>query len=136
MEAEKEEIIETIKQSKTKTSSSKDELINNIKEWIKIDNELTKLKAETREKTTKKKQLTESLVRVMKSNSIDCFDINGGALIYKQRKTKKPISCKFLLNQLQEYFKDDIELANQLTKRLLDNREQKITEEIKRKIEK
>jgi len=136
MEAEKEEITETIKQSKPKTSSSKDELINNIKEWIKIDNELAKLKAETREKTNKKKQLTESLVRIMKSNSIDCFDINGGALIYKQRKTKKPISCKFLLNQLQEYFKDDIELANQLTKRLLDNREQKITEEIKRKIEK
>ena len=113
---------------------TKAELITNIKEWIKIDNELTKLKSEVKERTNKKKELTQSLVNVMKDNSIDCFDINGGALIYKQKKTKKTISGKFLLTQLEAYYADTPELAKEITKKVLDNREQVIKEEIKRKI--
>ena len=70
----------------------------------------------------------------MKNNSIDCFDINGGALIYKQKKTKKTISGKFLLSQLEAYYADTPELAKEITKKVLDNREQVIKEEIKRKI--
>jgi hypothetical protein len=98
-----EEIIdqsqEVIHKQKAKMNT-KDELILNIKEWIKMDNEITKLKTEVKDKTNKKKELTESLVSIMKNNSIDCFDINGGALVYKKRKTKKTISGKFLLAQL------------------------------------
>jgi hypothetical protein len=41
-----------------------------------------------KDKNNRKKLLTENLVTVMKSNSIDCFDINGGALIYKKNKVK------------------------------------------------
>lgn len=116
--------------------STKDELIMNIKEWIKMDNEITKLKADVKEKTSKKKELTETLVNVMKSNSIDCFDINGGALVYKQKKTRRTISGKFLLSQLEEYYKEQPELAKEITKKVLDNRIEIIKEEIKRKIDK
>ena len=122
---------ETTQKPKVETKA---ELITNIKEWIKIDNELTKLKSEVKERTNKKKELTQSLVNVMKNNSIDCFDINGGALIYKQKKTKKTISGKFLLSQLEAYYADTPELAKEITKKVLDNREQVIKEEIKRKI--
>jgi len=116
--------------------NTKEELIINIKEWIKIDADIVKLKNEIKEKTNKKKLLTESLVTVMKTNSIDCFDINGGALIYKQKKTKRTISGKFLLSQLEEYYKNDPELAKEITKKVLDNREEVIKDEIKRKVEK
>jgi prolyl oligopeptidase PreP (S9A serine peptidase family) len=116
--------------------STKDELIFNIKEWIKMDNELTKLKQEIKDKTNKKKDLTQTLVNVMKNNAIDCFDINGGALIYKQKKTKKTISGKYLLAQLEAYYKDKPEVAKELTKMVLDNREEVVKEEIKRKIDK
>jgi len=131
----KEDINENITEPKPKLNT-KDELIANIKEWIKMDNDITKLKAEVKVKTNKKKELTESLVNIMKSNSIDCFDINGGALIYKQKKTKKTISGKFLLSQLEEYYKNEPELAKEITKKVLDNREEVIKDEIKRKIEK
>ena len=43
----------------------------------------------------------------MKTNKIDCFDINGGALVYKTNKTKKPINGKTLLAALQNYYKTD-----------------------------
>ena len=116
--------------------NTKDELILNIKEWIKMDNEIVKLKAEVKAKTNKKNKLTESLVNVMKNNSIDCFDINGGALVYKQKKNRKTISGTFLLYQLEEYYKEQPELAKEITKKVLDNRIEVVKDEIKRKIDK
>lgn len=116
--------------------SAKEELILNIKDWIKIDTEITKLKAEIKEKNKKKTGLTLSLVNVMKNNEIDCFDINGGALVYKQKKAKRTISGKYLLSQLEEYYKDNPELAKEITKKVLDNRGEVIKDEIKRKIDK
>jgi len=116
--------------------NTKDELVVKIKEWIKMDNDITKLKAEVKDRTNKKKELTETLVEVMKSNSIDCFDINGGALVYKQKKTRKTISGKYLLTQLEEYYKEQPELAKEITKMVLDNRTEVIKDDIKRKIDK
>jgi hypothetical protein len=116
--------------------STKEELILCIKEWIKLDNDIAKAKTDIKEKTSKKKVLTETLVTIMKGNSIDCFDINGGALLYKQKKTKKPISAKYLLAELQKIYKDQPEVATDLTKQLLDNRELTVKDEICRKINK
>lgn len=115
---------------------TKEQLVSNIKEWIKIDNEISQLKNEIKERTNKKKTLTEGLVTVMKSNQIDCFDINGGALVYKQNKVKKGISAKTLLATLQDYYKDDTKTAEELTKYVLDNREEQIKETIRRKVDK
>jgi len=118
------------------SQSTKDELIMTVKEWIKMDNDITKLKLETKEKTNKKKELTTLLVNVMKDNLIDCFDINGGALVYKQKKNRKTISGKYLLSQLEEYYKDQPELAKEIAKKVLDNRIEVVKDEIKRKIDK
>jgi hypothetical protein len=115
---------------------TKEQLVNNIKEWIKIDTEISQLKADIKEKTNKKKSLTENLVTVMKTNKIDCFDINGGALIYKTNKIKKPITGKTLLTALQNYYKSDTKMAEDIAKHVLDSREEQIKETIKRKIDK
>jgi hypothetical protein len=116
--------------------STKEELISSIKEWIKLDNDIAKAKSDINEKTARKKGLTDNLVTIMKTNSIDCFDINGGALLYKQKKTKKPISAKYLLAELQKYYKDQPDVATDLTKQLLDNRELTVKDEICRKVNK
>jgi hypothetical protein len=115
---------------------TKEQLVNNIKEWIKIDNEITQMKQEIKEKNKNKKILTENLVTVMKTNKIDCFDINGGALVYKTNKVKKPISGKTLLTALQNYYKNDTKIAEDITKFVMDSREEQVKEIIKRKIDK
>ena len=115
---------------------TKEQLVNNIKEWIKIDTEISKMKNEIKERTNKKKLLTESLVAVMKTNEIDCFDINGGALVYKKNTVKKPINAKSLLASLQDYYKEDKKTAEELAKYVLDNREEQIKETIRRKVDK
>ena len=116
--------------------ATKEEMINNIKEWIKLDNDIVKAKTDIKEKTARKKTLTDNLVVTMKTNAIDCFDINGGALLYKQKKTKKPISAKYLLAELQRFYKDQPDVATDLTKQILDNRELTVKDEICRKINK
>lgn len=128
------EVKSDIKNETKKTT--KEELISNIREWIKIDTDIASLKNEIKNKQTQKKNLTENLVKVMKSNSIDCFDINGGALVYNQKKTKKSISGKFLLQQLEKYYKDQPDVAKEVTQHIMDNREEVIKEDIRRKIKK
>jgi hypothetical protein len=72
----------------------------------------------------------------MKKNKIDCFDINGGALVYKQNKVKKAINGKSLLLALQNYYKNDTNSAEEITKHILDSREEKVKETLVRKIDK
>ena len=114
---------------------TKEELINNVKEWIKIDTEINQFQNEIKERKNKKKLLTERLVNVMKKNEIECFDINGGALIYKKTVTKRPINAKSLLLTLHDYYKNKPQIAEELTKHILENREETVKETIRRKIE-
>ena len=115
---------------------TKEQLVNNIKEWIKIDNEIGQLKNDIKEKNKKKKELTTNLVTVMKTNERECFDINGGSLVYKQNKVKKPINGKTLLAALKNYYKTEPAIAEELAKHVMDSREEQIKEVIKRKIDK
>jgi len=115
---------------------TKEQLVTNIKEWIKMDTEISQLKTEIKERNAKKKLLTEGLMTTMKNNIIDCFDINGGALVYKKNTVKKPINGKTLLASLQTYYKNEPTIAEELTKHVLDSRDEQIKETIKRRIDK
>jgi hypothetical protein len=113
---------------------TKNELIQHIKEWIKLDNDTNQLKKELKEKNNKKKQMTFMLVENMRNNNIDCFNITGGALIYKKNKVKKPINGKTLLKSLESFYKNDKTTADEITNYIMENREVEIKETIKRKI--
>ena len=115
---------------------TKEELVTNIKEWMKIETEITKLNSELKERRNKKKLLTDSLVNVMKKNDIDCFDINGGSLVYKKNKSKKPINAKTLMAVLQNYYSADPNKAEDVTKFIMENREEQVKETIKMKLDK
>lgn len=115
---------------------TKEELVANIKEWIKIDTEISQLQTEIKTRKNKKKQLSETLMNTMKKNEIDCFDINGGSLVYKKNTVKKPINAKTLISTLSNYFESTPAKAEELTKFILDNREEQVKETIKRKIDK
>lgn len=114
----------------------KEQLIENIKEWLQIDNELKELRKAAKERRERKKELTGSLVDIMKVNDIDCFDVNGGKLLYSQSKVKAPINKKTLLATLQNYYKNDPTKARELSEFILNNREVKIKESIRHKEQK
>jgi hypothetical protein len=120
----------------TEKLDTKDELIQRIKEWLKIDNDIIRLNKEMKELKKKQKTLTNSLVNVMKINKLDCFDINGGKILYKKSISKKPINSKMLLNTLKTYFSTNPSTADEVTEFILNNRENVVKETIKRKIDK
>jgi seryl-tRNA synthetase len=114
--------------------TSKEELITNIKEWIKMDSEITELKKQTKALNSRKKELTEQLVHIMKTNEIDQFDIHGGQLKYKKTTVRKPINVKTLLTALHEFYKEDPSMAENVSKHLIESRAEEVKETICRKI--
>jgi hypothetical protein len=115
---------------------TKDELVKHIKEWIEIDNDINGLQKKIKQLKENKKTLTSSLVNVMKHNEIDCFDINDGKLIYSKSKIKKPINKKTLLTALDAFFKDNTDMAKEISDHILNSREETIKESIRRRKEK
>jgi hypothetical protein len=117
---------------------TKEELIANVKEWIKIDAEITTFKSEIKNRLAKKKILTDRLVVVMKKNEIECFDINGGAIVYKKTVSKRAINAKMLLATLNDYYKEsnNPQLGAEISQFILNNREITTKETITRKMEK
>jgi hypothetical protein len=115
---------------------TKEELIQKIKEWLKIDNDIIRLNKDLKELKKKQKVLTNTLVNVMKTNQLECVDINGGKILYKKSISKKPINSKMLLNTLKTFFSTTPSTADEVTEYILNNREIIIKETIKRKIDK
>jgi len=113
---------------------NKELIIENIKEWVQLDNELKELQKASKERRDRKKEITEVLVNIMRDNEIDCFNMNEGKLIYTQSKVKGTLSKKYLLETLSNYYKNNPEQGMEVAQYILDNREEKIKENIRRKV--
>ena len=109
-------------------------LIENVREWLSLDNEIKSLLKKIKVQRQKRKDITSSLVNIMKNNEIDCFDTQDGQLIYTKKNVKNPLSKKHLLKSLAEFFKNDKVIVGQLGKYIMESRECKTKEDIRRKI--
>ena len=116
--------------------STQQELLENVKTWLDIDNQIRTLQKEIRDRRKVKKELTESLVGIMKNQDIDALNVPDGQLIYNKTKTKAPLSKKHLLVSLTQFFKNDQRMVEELSKYIMESRQEKEKENIKRKIKK
>lgn len=116
---------------------NKGELLSVVKTWISLDDEIKGFQKLAREKKKEKKEATKLLIETMRENEIDCFDLGkGNKLIYSKRKGKKALSKKHLLDSLSKYFQGNNQQANELSKFIMDSREDSIKEDLRRKIPK
>lgn len=115
---------------------TKEQLINTIKEWVKIDNEIRVLQKEIAKRKNDKKSISTNLINVMRENEIDCFDINDGQIMYSKKNVKKPITKTSLFNVLIDYFKGNMDKASEINNYITENRETTMKETITRKIKK
>ena len=72
----------------------------------------------------------------MKSNEIDCFDLNDGQICYTKKNVKQPINNKILLEILTKYCNGDLTQASDINNFIKDNRAEITKENITRKISK
>ena len=113
---------------------SKEKLIKSIQDWVRLDNEIRKLKQEEKKRRDEQKQISGDLMTIMRENEIDEFDINNGKLIYSKKNVKKPITKKALLGILSKYYKGDINKATEINDYIISNREEVVVETLVRKI--
>jgi hypothetical protein len=116
--------------------SSQAEMVKIIKDWITMDNDIRNINKELRVRKEKLKKISQSLMKTMKENEIDEFDIKGGKLVFSQTTVKKPITKKNLVTILSKYYEGDISQAIEMNKFIMDNREEVVKESIKRSIDK
>ena len=117
-------------------NEKQEELINYIRKWIKFDEDIKTLQKNVRQLKQEKKQLTDALVDIMRDNEIGEINTSTGKLIYTTRKTKKSISKKYLTSILGKFFEEDAMKAKELSQYILNNREEVVRENIRRKIKK
>jgi len=108
------------------------DIVASVKEWINIDNEIKTLQKEVKIRRERKKALTDQLVNVLKENEIDGWDTRDGKLEYCKTKVKGTINKDHLIKSLEHLLKDS-EQAKAMTQYILDSREIKQKEGIKRK---
>lgn len=117
-------------------SVTKEQLKDHLRQWVRVENEISTLSAEIKKRKLIHQQLSASLLRVMKENEIDCFDIANGRIVYSKTKSRAPLNNGQLKSALKTYYKDDTEKANSLAEFLLASRVEKTRETIKMKIPK
>ena len=117
-------------------SITKEQLKDHLRQWVRVENEISTLSAEIKKRKLIHQQLSASLLKVMRQNEIDCFDIANGRIVYSKTKTRAPLNNGQLKSALTTYYKDDVEKANNLTEFLLASRVEKTRESIKMKIPK
>jgi len=115
---------------------SKEEMITHIKKWMQYDNDIKQLQNELKTKKESRREHTEQLFKIMKSNEIDCFDVNNFKLLFSRTKVKTPLNKSQMVQALMEYFNNDEPRVRELEDRLMSARKEKITETIRRKINK
>jgi len=114
--------------------TTKEVLVTTIKDWIGCDDKIKGLQKQIKEHRNTKKTLTDNLVDIMKTNEIDCFDINNGKIIFTKNKVKTPLNKKSLLSTLEKYFHNNPAIdASEVSEFIFENRETKIKENIRRK---
>jgi len=116
---------------------NKGDLIALIKEWKQIDDEIKSIQKEVKKRRDRKKLLSEKLIKIMRTNEIDSFDINNGKLLYTQSKLKETINRPYLLGIISKYFEDDdtVDIGG-VADYILENRSIKLKEGIRCKLDK
>lgn len=116
---------------------NKADLIALVKEWKQIDDEIKSIQKEVKKRRDRKKLLSDKLIKIMRTNEIDSFDINNGKLLYTQSKLKESINRPYLLGIISKYFEDDetVDIGG-VADYILENRAIKLKEGIRCKLDK
>jgi len=111
----------------------KEQLVENVNNWVKFDNDILKLQSEIRDLKKKKGEITNILVEIMRSNNVDSFDMKEDSLLYKKQTIRQSINKKLLLESLQKFYQSDEKMAEKIVDHVLEQRKTKTKETIYRK---
>jgi hypothetical protein len=113
---------------------TKQSLIEIVKTWIHLDNQLKQMNKTIKKVREDKNQLSLMMIDNMKENNIDIFDLKDGQIRYKTETRREPLSQKRLVDILLKHPQFDEEKAAALNEFVYENRQTFIKESIVRKV--
>lgn len=108
-------------------------LREHVKQWLKLDDEIVTLRNEIKKRRNLKKTMTNQLIQTMKNNDIDVMNAGASKLVRTRHKVKAPLSKKHLIASLLDFYKNDQEMVKNISDHIMETRETKIVENIKKK---
>ena len=109
------------------------DLRQHVVDWLKLDEEIKTLKQEIKKRRTVKKNMTNELIKTFKANDIDVMNAGNSKLVRTRHKVKAPLSKKHLIASLLDFYKEDTEMVKTISEHIMNTREVKIVENIKKK---
>lgn len=101
----------------------KNRLQQSVKEYLSLDEQIAALRKGLKERNTKKSEVSNEILEIMKKLGIDNLNVKDGKLVSKTSMRNKTISKATLVDGLGELFKDDdVQLKNAM-KTILEKRQ-------------
>jgi hypothetical protein len=106
---------------------------SNIKEWVKIDDQLKLLQQKQKELREKRNELNDVINTYIETNHLNnsIIQISDGSLKYNSNKTTQPLTFRFVRECLSNCISNQ-ESVDQLMNYIKEHRESKINYELKR----
>lgn len=104
-------------------SLAREEFSNNVKDYLELEDQISKLNIALRERRTKLKALSKMILTNMEQNDIHHINIKNGVLVYKNDTVFKGLNKKNLMSGLSIYFNNDEQKTNDATTTVMENRE-------------
>lgn len=96
-----EEIESTVQESPP--LYSKQELIQTVKKWVYLDNQIKQMSNMLKQLRKDKKKHNENMIDMMKANHIDNFELKDGQIQYKKYASRETLTQKRLLEILSNH---------------------------------
>lgn len=115
------------------TAHMENALLDRVKTWVQLDNQIRSLNARLKELRNEKKVQNESMIQLMKAHEIDNFDLKDGQIQYKRSSKREPLTQSRLLAILSTHPQFGAEQAKHVNDFVMENRQVVETDVIVRK---
>jgi len=90
------------------------ELPELLKRWMTLQDEMTSLNAEVKQRRAQSKALKDVILRIMETNKVAALNVKKGTLMHKVRESAEPLTEAYLLKHCKEFFGGDEDRAKAL----------------------
>lgn len=122
--------------SGTDTNATLKELPALITRWLKVQEEMSALNNEIKQRRTQGKALKDVILRIMETSGYNNLKVNKGVIIHKTHETPEKLSTDYLLKHCKEFFNGDETKAKTLIAYLEQHRSKTVKHDLRLQVPK
>jgi hypothetical protein len=112
------------------------ELPNLLRQWMRLQDEITVLNAEIKGKRTQSTALKSVILRIMETNKVAALNVSKGTVIHKVRESAEALTDTTLLKHCKDFFGGDEERARALVTYLNEHRGTRVSHDLRLQVAK